>query len=314
MKGHRALSLVVRLTLAVAVMYFVIVTVLNNWAEVKSYSWDFNPVFLSLSLIIYLGGYVFLTWIWGRVLSSAGHPVSFGAAWDIYFIGNLGRYIPGKVWTVGFTAYMAEKYRVPSVAAGALSVFAQAYSVISSLVIFALFFIFNGTLLQGISLKWMAPFFILGMLVFLAPGNLERTLNFLLARLGKERFSLGLDTTGALKITFWYFLSWLVFGAAFWLFVMAITHDRSFHPFFLTGVFVVSNVIGFLAVFTPGGLGVREGLIGLLLAGYVPAGVGILVAFLLRLMTITVELFCVALVLIRKGPLHGKEKTALAGR
>ncbi|MDP2984544.1 MAG: lysylphosphatidylglycerol synthase domain-containing protein [Candidatus Latescibacter sp.] len=313
MKGYRALSLFVRLTLAVAVLFFVIRAVLNNWAEVRSYSWDFNPTFLVLSVMVFLGGYIFLAWIWGRVLYSAGHPVSFGAAWDIYFIGNLGRYIPGKVWTVAFTAYVAEKYGVPAVAAGTLSVFAQAYSVISSLVIFALFFICNGSLLKGIPLEWTAPIFILVLLIFLAPGNLGRALNFLLARLGRERSSIRLDTIGALKIMLWYFLSWLVFGAAFWLFMIAITGDRSLQPFFLTGVFVVSNVTGFLAVFTPGGLGVREGIMGLLLAGYIPAGVGILAAFLLRLLTTMVELSCVAFVLIRKGSLYGKEKTALPG-
>ena len=314
MKGYRALSLLARLTLAVAILYFILKTVLNNWAEVRSYSWDLNPLFLSLSFMVFLGGYIFLAWIWGRVLYYAGHPVSFGVAWDIYFVGNLARYIPGKVWTVALTAYMAERYGVPAVTAGTASVFAQAYSVISSLVIFTLFFIFNGTLLHGISLKWTAPIFVLVLLIFLAPGNLERALNFLLARLGRKQSSMGLDTTGAIKITLLYFLSWLVFGAAFWFFVMAITHDRSLQPFFLTGVFVVSNVTGFLAVFTPGGLGVREGVMGLLLAGYVPAGVGILVAFLLRLVTTMVELCCVAFVLIRKGPLHGKEKTALPGR
>jgi glycosyltransferase 2 family protein len=314
MKGFRVLSQLVKLTLAVAVLYFVIRAVLNNWAEVRSYSWNFDPLFMFLSVIVFLAGYILLAWIWRRFLGSTGHPVSFGAAWDIYFIGNLARYIPGKVWTIALTAWMAKRYGVPAVTAGTASVLAQAYSVISSLVIFALFFIFNGYPLQGISLEWTAPVFVLVLLIFLAPKNLERALNLLLVKLGRERSALGLNTAGAVKITLLYFLSWLVFGAAFWLFVMSITIDRSLQPFFLTGVFVVSYVTGFFAVFVPGGLGVREGVMGLLLAGYIPAGVGILVAFLLRLLTTMVELFCVVVVLIRKGSLYGKEKTALPGR
>jgi glycosyltransferase 2 family protein len=313
-KSKRTLLHLAKLVFASAILYFIIRTVLNNWAGIESYTWDFNPLYMVISVIVFFAGYVLLAWIWAGVLRSTGNPVSFGEAWDIYFIGNLGRYIPGKVWTIALTAYMSEKHRVPGVTAATASVFAQAYSVLSSLVIFALFFILYGYSFAGIHLDWTAPVFVIFLLVFLAPKNLERALNRLLARMGRTQCSLGLDTIGAVKIMFFYLLSWILFGAAFWIFVMSVTNNHSLGLFFLTGVFVVSNVTGFFAVFVPGGLGVREWIIGILLAGYVPAGVGILVAFLLRLLTTLVELICVLFVLIRKGSLYGKEKAAISGR
>jgi len=313
-KSSRVLSIFAKAAFAFAVLYFIIRTVLNNWSEIKSYAWDFDPLYMTISVIIFFAGYVLLAWIWARVLRLTGHPVSFGAAWDTYFIGNLGKYIPGKVWTIALTAYMSEKHHVPGVTAGTASVFAQAYSIISSLVIFTSFFIFYRYALNGIKLDWTAPIFVLVLLIFLAPKNLERALNFLLVKLKRKPCSLGLDTAGAVKIMFFYLLSWLVFGVAFWIFVLAVTDDHSLHLFFMTGVFAVSNVIGFLAVFVPGGLGVREGIIAILLAGYVPAGVGILVAFLLRLLTTFVELLCALFVLIRKGSIYGKKKGASRSR
>jgi hypothetical protein len=51
-----------------------------------------------------------------------------------------------------------------------------------------------------------------------------------------------------------------------------------------------------------------------LLAGTVPPGVGLLLAFLVRLMVTLIEILCVLLILIRKGFSHVKGETAFGKR
>ncbi|MFN2383619.1 MAG: hypothetical protein ABR559_05075, partial [Gemmatimonadota bacterium] len=69
----------------------------------------------------------------------------------------------------------------------------------------------------------------------------------------------------------------------------------------LAGVCAVGYLAGYLAVFVPGGLGVREGVYALLLANYLPGSVAVAVAILSRLWLTGCELVVVAGLLARYG-------------
>ena len=304
-------SVIGRISVAIIIAWYIWKTVVANWNQVSAYNWDFDPLFMTLSVLVFTAAYVFLAWVWGKVLTYVEQPVSFRDAWDIYFVGNLGRYIPGKVWTIAGTALMAGRRGVCPVTAGTASVFAQAYSVISSFVFFGFFLIFWPNDLPGIGFEWLSLLLFVFTVVFMIPSNMERAVNFMLRFLCRETVSLGLTVGKASRIVGWYFLSWLMFGAAFWLFVISVTGDRSINPLFLSGAYAVAYVLGFLAFFVPGGLGVREGLLSVLLAAVMPVGVALLIAFLLRLLVTAIELACVSVMFFRKGAVNGKEtKTA----
>ena len=53
-------------------------------------------------------------------------------------------------------------------------------------------------------------------------------------------------------------------------------------------------VVGFLAIFAPGGLFVREGLLAICLAPWIPYGTGIGIAILARLLQIVAEIAGIA--------------------
>jgi uncharacterized membrane protein YbhN (UPF0104 family) len=138
---------------------------------------------------------------------------------------------------------------------------------------------------------------------------MEWALNIALKLLKRERVSLGLTLGKALRITGLYFLSWVMFGIAFWIFVIAVTGNRGVSPVLLTATYATAYVVGYLAFFVPSGLGVREGVAGYLLSSAMPTGVALLVTFLVRLPVTLVELLCVLIVLIRKGLPYGKNET-----
>lgn len=308
MSVRRVLSIAGKIAIFLVLAYFIWKTVLANWGQISVYSWDFNPVFMGLSFLMFFVGYMFLAWTWGRVLRYTGYPVPFRDAWEIYFIGNLGHYIPGKVWTVAGVAYLAERRGIPPMVAGAAAVFAQAYSMISSLAFFPVFLILWKSEPSWIHLEWAIPAVILFVAIFMFPANMERTLNIALSLFRRDRVSLGLTAGKAVRITGWYFISWLLFGTAFWLFVISVTGDRTLSPLLLTGAYATAYVAGYLAFFVPSGLGIREGVAGCLLASAMPTGVALLVTFLVRLPVTLVEIICVLIILIRKGFPYGKNE------
>jgi glycosyltransferase 2 family protein len=309
MNLRRILTFTVKVTAALLIAYFVLRTVLSNWGQIRSYGWDFDPLFMGLSFSVFIAAYLFLAWTWGRVLRYTGYPVSYRDAFEIYFIGNLGHYIPGKVWTVAGVAWLAERRGIPPMVAGAAAVFAQAYSIISSLAFFPVFLIFSNTQPSWMHPEWMIPAILLFVGFFIFPANMERALNLALTLLKRERVSLGLTLGKALRLTGLYFVSWVLFGIAFWVFVIAVTGNRDISPVLLTGAYAAAYVVGYLAFFVPSGLGVREGVAGYLLASVMPAGVALLVTFLVRLPVTLVELLCVLIILIRKGLPYGKNET-----
>ncbi len=300
-KPPKAFLILLKLAVILAVVIFIAGRIAADWKTVKSFDWQVHPLLLTLSFAGFFGAYALLVRIWSVVLASLGYTVSYGNAWDIYFIGNLGRYIPGKVWTVAGIAYMAGKSGIPAVIAGTSAVCAQAYSILSSFVFFVMFLIFKSADFAGYRSIWILPVPVILMVIFLRPANLERVLNSVLVRLGRKPVTIELTTAVALKITGLYLISWFLFGGAFWLFVAAVTGDITFNPLFLAGAYAVSYVGGFLAFFVPGGIGVREGILSVLLTGTVPAGVAVVIAVSSRLIITCVELVCVAIVFIRKG-------------
>ncbi len=310
MTAKNIIKLTIKIALITIILFFLGRSVISNWERVRTYDWSFNPVLMAVSFMIFCLAYTLLPWIWRKLLCYMGYEISYGDAWDIFYIGNLGRYIPGKVWTIAGMAYMAEKVGIPATIAGTSAVFANAYSLVSSFVFFILFLILRGTHSTSGSFLWLLPIFLIIVIVFIFPRNLERVLNVVLKRFGKNRVKIGITTFKALKIVALYLVSGILFGSAFWVFVSAFVGWELINPVFAASAYIIAYWIGFLAFFVPGGLGVREGTLGLLLMSAIPAGVLIIIAGLSRLAVTIIEILFVVIALLRKGFFYGKEKAS----
>jgi uncharacterized membrane protein YbhN (UPF0104 family) len=100
-------------------------------------------------------------------------------------------------------------------------------------------------------------------------------------------------------------VSWVLYGAAYFLFLNALADVPSNALVASTGVNTLSFLAGYLAIPAPGGLGVRESAMTVLLNPILPAGVAAVVAVGARLWSIVAELGLVGLALVahRKSPL-----------
>jgi uncharacterized membrane protein YbhN (UPF0104 family) len=96
-------------------------------------------------------------------------------------------------------------------------------------------------------------------------------------------------------------VSMALLGMSFALFVIATTDAPASAMFSLIGICAAGYLAGYLVVFVPGGLGVREGVYAVLLALYIPASVAVAVAILARLWLTLVELVVVAFLVARYG-------------
>jgi hypothetical protein len=84
----------------------------------------------------------------------------------------------------------------------------------------------------------------------------------------------------------------LIQGIAFYFFVNALCYVPLGNLFVLTGSFAVAGALGTLSFFSPSGLGVREGILALLLSSSVVAPIAVLISLLARLWVTVGEVLC----------------------
>jgi uncharacterized membrane protein YbhN (UPF0104 family) len=85
-------------------------------------------------------------------------------------------------------------------------------------------------------------------------------------------------------------VAWVGYGAALWLLARGLLPDAGLELLPAIAVFTASYLAGFLALFAPGGIGVREGVFILMLQGPIGIGAATALAIASRLLLTVTEL------------------------
>jgi hypothetical protein len=227
---------------------------------------------IGLATLLVLATYVLLIDTWRRIVIAAGETLSFADAARIWFISNLGKYVPGKVWSIAAMSVMARERDVSPLTAAGSSILIQVVTVAAGI----------GVVLvagaQALDEPLAAAALGIGILVMLG------AVPFALPASGRILASItGRPVTVPLisASTVWFatarsILSWIAYGIAFQFFVKGILGSATGATLSYIAVYAASYIIGFLALFAPGGAVVREsamisGMLRLGLAGQADA-------------------------------------------
>ncbi|MGH7528792.1 MAG: lysylphosphatidylglycerol synthase domain-containing protein [Gemmatimonadales bacterium] len=257
----------IQAAVAVVVIALVARTLTRNWAEFRALrvALDVQPVWLALAALTVFVTYAFYIEAWRRLLAGWAQHIPFSAAARVWSLANLGRYIPGKIWSVTGLVVLAQRAGVRGSAAATSTVAFQALVLGSGVAVVA------AAAPQGASAVRLAIGFLVaaGSLALLVWEPAARRLGQLLSS-ANPLPPLPLSAVawgGALML-----IGWVTYGVAFWLLVRGLLPDPLLSLPAATGIFTFSYILGTLAVFAPGGLGVRELLLVSLLTP--PLGTG----------------------------------------
>lgn len=276
-----------------------------NWHELRSQPihWQLSTGWIVASVLVVFGAYAILIEAWRRVVLSMGERLEFGPAARIWFLASLGKYVPGKVWAVAGAAVLAQRAGVdPSVAVAAALVL-QALALASGAAAVAL------TAREAFQAVGPGIVPLAGVVIAISvAGIFALTSQALLDRINRLLPSsfpqLRAVRPGVLALAFVAnLLAWSAYGVALLLLARGLLPDIRLSLAQAVGVFTCSYLVGFIALFAPGGLGPRESVFLLLLApdiGLKPAA-GLALASRL-LLTGTEVLPAVPLLLRRRAP------------
>jgi hypothetical protein len=228
-------------------------TVRTNWAEFRSLEIHLHPQagWLGLAALAVFLTYAWYIEAWRRLLAGWAQRIGFRAAARVWALANLGRYVPGKIWSVTGLVVLAQRAGVRPSAAAASAVAFQALVLGTGVAVVA------GATPQATSALRLAAGLLvalasLGVLVWGPTARLVgRVMNAEAPLAALPLSAVGLS--GALM-----FLGWLTYGFAFWLFVRGLLPEAHLPIATAAGAFTLSYILGTLALFAPGGIGVRE--------------------------------------------------------
>jgi uncharacterized membrane protein YbhN (UPF0104 family) len=275
------------------ILFFLIRVLYKNWTQVKGFDFSFAWSSLLISFLILLGYLFFRVYIWMVMLHKMEASLSLRKCLKISFISTMGKYLPGKVWLVLGKVYLAGKEGIPKPIALASAVLEVVLELTASIVFFLLFLSTRPELTAlSDNLLYILICAVAAGLVMLHPKVFYAVINGVLRWMKKETVQESLGYTAMIYLFVNYMILVLVQGIAFYFFVNAICFIPLSTIFGLSASVAVAGALGTLSIFAPSGLGVREGILALLLANYVVSPVAVLISLLARIWVTAGEIVC----------------------
>lgn len=288
-KRDRAVALA-RVLVALLVLVVLVWGVARNWSEISADLGRASVGALVLATALAALG----TWLtmlgWRVLLQDLGSPVHVAPASGVFFVGQLGKYLPGSVWAVLVQADIAAKLGIPRRRTAVVGLVALGISWLTGFVVGmpALPLLLRSL---GSEAPWWLSLLAIPLAVLLCwPALLNRLVATILRVLRRDPLERELSTSAVLTSAGIYVLVWLVFG------LHALVLARSIGGVDPAGLTVaaiagypLAGSLGMIAVMLPAGLGARDGVLTLVLATALSVSAGAAVALLSRFLVTLVD-------------------------
>lgn len=307
--------LIAKWGLFVAVLYFVIRYGVDQWKTLDLRNVHWSPGCLAAAMLVYFISWIPAAWVWGELLRSAGSKLRFYPLVRAHFCGHVGKYIPGKALSLVIRAALVREFEVPLSLSGLMAtvetLITMATGVIVTVVLLPLLIGQADT--QGIATalpvltsvleapswqRWTAA----GLILIFAITTIPIFTRLLAMATKKLSRKIDPSSTAELHLPYRTVGLWMLVIAGGWflngcslglvLLSVGITPDLTNSPLLWTCAVAGATSLGFLVLFAPGGLGVREAiLIGVLqLSPQIDASFAVVAAVLLRVISFLSEI------------------------
>lgn len=235
----------------------------------------------ALALVASLGA-------WRTLLADLGSRLPWRAAARIFFLSQLGKYVPGSVWSILTQMELSRQHNVPKRSILMVGIVAIAVSVTSGLTVAVVMLPF--AVPDAIRRFWWVLLVLPVLLSLLHPAVLSRCLGLALKVLRREPLPKppswrGLGTTAGFQFT-----TWLLLGVHAWILLVGLGAPPMTALPVAIGGYALAYAVGQLAVGLPAGAGVREAGLTLVMSTVVPAPAALLLALLSRALLTLVDL------------------------
>jgi glycosyltransferase 2 family protein len=254
--------------------------VAGQWTGIRKALVSIGPLTASASMIAVLLGLLATMCAWRCLLAGLGSPLPAQAAARILFIGQLGKYLPGSVWPILAQMELGRAYQVPRHRSASASVLTMLFSLLTGLLVALVMLPFIGES----SYLWAfaaAPVLV----ACLFPRALNRLMGYLLKLARQPPLDQPLRGRTLAVALGWSFIAWICNGVQIWLLAVRLGAPAASSLPLAVGGFAFAWSVGFIVIFAPAGVGVREVLLVATLSPVLGTGSATAVALVSRALT-----------------------------
>jgi len=226
-----------------------------------------------MAMIIFLPFYAIEIFNWQLIIRSLKEKISFFNAGKSWLISNLAKYIPGTIWIPLSRGYITKEENIPYLKSIVAWVFELYFHIASCVLIFCAYLIITT---NDESQKIMLGIFcILAIVIPFLKNYIFEVIRMIIQKISvlkshlikfEEVISLSKSVPARIPLLLFFttFLIWILQGI--WLYILTYAViGKVYVLYHFIYIWSFSWFIGFIVIFSPGGFGVREGVMVTLL-------------------------------------------------
>ena len=300
------------LAVVIAAVYFFYLQFKNNADRMNAYDFSVNPYYVILSIIFGSIALLIAPVVWRIFVNSyLNEKLNFTESYVLYCTSAMFKYIPGKIWTYAAQIALMSSKGISKIILLYINIVSFICLAFVAAIISLYYYLFcMKAAAWGISVFIFAALIVLDIVFIIWSSSI---INYLIVPI-KRLFKVEIQPIKTNKIIFvytqmLYFLACIFLGMAMYFLARGINMEVPFINIFgIMATISMSLVLGLIAFFTVGGLGVREGTMFFMLKQFSNIEAALILPVVARFLTIIVELLMVIVAIIigmKYGYLNG---------
>lgn len=262
--GRRARVLTaVKWVAAVVAVAFLVWSVAKQWDKIVHDFASLDALTVTLGIGFTIVALVANMLSWRAMMAASGYRVRLAAASSIFFVGQLGKYIPGGVWSIAAQAELGRAHGLQRTGSAVAALASMLVSMVTAALV-GIVAVLLGSPTGFASFWWLIPVIVVG-LVCLTPPVLGRLIAIAFRLLRRPPQDTTLTWSGTVMSLVWSLVMWIAYGVQASVVLRAFGADSPALFPVAVGAYAVAWLVGFLVIIAPAGIGPREGILVLLL-------------------------------------------------
>jgi hypothetical protein len=202
--------------------------------------------------------------LWRALLRGLGAEIPVSRGWDVFFVSQLGKYLPGLVWPAVAQMEAGRRWGLSRRVMLAANLLMLTVLTGSGLVVGLLLLPWS-TGVDGVPWwAWLGAALAVG--VCLYPRMLTALVDRVFRRRASESPRVSLTPSAMARALAWALLVWVVYGVHVWVLVRAVGGSGADAAVASVGGMAIGWALGLVVVIAPAGAGVRDGILVAVLA------------------------------------------------
>jgi hypothetical protein len=277
----------VKVGCGVLVVVFGALFVARHWGEVSGALTEMGWLAALGSIPFGAAGIFAGMLAWRALLADLGSPLRLREAGRVFFLSQLGKYVPGSVWPMLAQLELGRELKVPRKASLTATLLSMVLAVATGLAVAAVLLPLGGA--DTLRRYWWAILVVPFLVAALHPAVVTGLLNRLLRLIRREPLEASTTIRGTAKAAGWQLLAWVLLGLHAYVLLLGLHVDAARTLPLAVGGFALAYCLGMIFILAPAGAGVRDAALAVALSGVLDRPQALAVVLVSRFVMVAVD-------------------------